>query len=83
MKRKVLLILFILNTLTIVIYYIPLLQEITYVFFDKEAAAIDIIGGADGPTAIFITSRLSWFPILLFSIEIILGLYLLISRSKK
>ena len=28
-------------------------------FLPKEAASIGIIGGADGPTAIFITSKLS------------------------
>ena len=82
MKRKILL-LFVLNTLMIFIYFIPLLQEITYVFFDKDAATIGIIGGADGPTAIFISYRLSLLPILLFSIEIILGFCLLISSSKE
>jgi len=80
MKKKILLALFILNTLIIFIYFIPLLQDIAYVLFDTDAG---IIGGADGPTAIFITSRISWLPILLFSIEIILGLVLLISRPKK
>lgn len=26
----------------------------------KEAASIGVIGGADGPTAVFVTSRIDW-----------------------
>ena len=29
----------------------------------KEAASIGIIGGADGPTAIFITSNINWLQV--------------------
>jgi len=68
MKRKILLILFIMNTMMILIYYIP---------------SIGIIGGVDGPTVIYIASQINWFPIIIFSIEIVLGLYILLTRSKK
>ena len=83
MKRKILLILFIMNTMTIFIYYIPFLQQIAHVFFNHEAASIGIIGGVDGPTVIYIASQINWFPIIVFSIEIVLGSYLLLTRSKK
>ena len=83
MKRKILLILFIMNTMTIFIYYIPFLQQIAHVFFNREAASIGIIGGVDGPTVIYIASQINWFPIIVFSIEIVLGSYLLLTRSKK
>lgn len=34
----------------------------------KEAASIGIIGGADGPTAIFLTGRFPWEIILLAAV---------------
>lgn len=83
MRRKILIILFIANTMMISVYDIPFLQQITHVFFNREAASIGIIGGADGPTAIYIASQINWFPIIVFSIEIALGLYLFLTRSKK
>ena len=83
MKRKILILLFILNTLIIFIYYIPFLQEIAHVFFDQEAASIGIIGGADVSTSIYIALQIIRFPIIIFSIEVILGLYLFFTRSKK
>jgi Na+-transporting methylmalonyl-CoA/oxaloacetate decarboxylase beta subunit len=33
-------------------------------YFDKDAASIGIIGGADGPTAIYVTSNINWRSIL-------------------
>ena len=83
MKRKILLILFIMNTMMIFIYYIPFFQQIAHVLFSREAASIGIIGGVDGPTVIYIASQINWFPIIIFSIEIVLGLYILLTRSKK
>jgi len=38
---------------------IPLFDKIGLEFVAKEAASIGIIGGADGPTAIFVTSKLA------------------------
>ena len=73
MKRKALMILFLLNTLMIMGLYTPFMQEMVH--NNNEAASIGIIGGVDGPTAIFIASKISWFPVALISIEIILGLY--------
>ena len=83
MKRKILIILLIVNTMIIFIYHISFLQQIAHVFFNREAVSIGIIGGADGPTAIYIASQINWLPIIVFSIEIVLGLYLLLTRSKK
>jgi len=82
MKRKILLILFIMNTMMILIYYIPFFQQIAHVLFNREAVSIGIIGGEDGPTVIYIASQINWFPIIIFSIEIVLGLYILLTRSK-
>lgn len=41
--------------LTIMSYFLPLLS--IFSFFGPEAASIGIIGGADGPTAVYLTSR--------------------------
>lgn len=51
----------------------------------KEAASIGIIGGADGPTAIFVTSNVNWLStcglvgIIIVTILIVLMIY----RNKK
>lgn len=54
-------------------------------FIPEEAAGIGIIGGADGPTAIFTTSKLLpqlLLPLLSFLLEIFLCLYVLIKSVK-
>ena len=48
----------------------------------KEAASIGIIGGADGPTAIFVTSNTNWLSILGVIVVAIL-VAVLIYRNKK
>jgi Na+-transporting methylmalonyl-CoA/oxaloacetate decarboxylase beta subunit len=47
----------------------------------KEAMSIGIIGGADGPTAVFVTGRFPWEIILLVVVSIALCAYLF--RKKK
>ena len=51
----------------------------------REAASIGMIGGADGPTAIFITSGTSWLNIcsLLGAIAVIILIVFVIRRNKK
>ena len=51
----------------------------------KEAASIGIIGGADGPTAIFVTSTSSWMNICGFigAIVVTILAVLIICRNKK
>ncbi len=82
MKKRIVLILFILNSLFLLVYFFPFFKEMTHIFLYSDAAAIGIIGGVDGPTAIFLTSQINWFPIAIIILEIILGICLFISRSK-
>ena len=48
-----------------------------------KAASIGIIGGADGPTAIFITGQFSWKPFLLFLIVVSACIYFIRKKYKK
>ena len=48
----------------------------------NEAASIGIIGGADGPTAIFVTSNTNWLSVLGVMVVAVL-VVVLIYRSKK
>lgn len=48
-----------------------------------NAATIGIIGGADGPTAIFLTSSFSWVWILLGAAAIGLGIFCFVRYRKK
>ena len=47
----------------------------------KEAVSIGIIGGADGPTAVFVTGRFPWEIILLAAV-VICGCVWLLKRKK-
>ena len=47
----------------------------------KEAYSIGIIGGADGPTAIFVTGRFPW-EIVLLTLLVICACIWLIKRKK-
>ena len=52
-------------------------------FYNAKAASIGIIGGADGPTAIFVTSKISWQPVKIIAILLlILGITGFIALSK-
>ena len=41
----------------------------------KKAMSIGIIGGADGPTAVFVTGRFPWEVVLIGAVSIALGIY--------
>ena len=47
----------------------------------KEAMSIGIIGGADGPTAIFVTGRFPWELVILAAVAVSVGIWL-IKRKK-
>ena len=49
----------------------------------KEAVSIGIIGGADGPTAVFITGRFPWELILLVILTISACIYFARRKHKK
>jgi len=40
----------------------------------RETASLGVIGGADGPTAIFVTSNFSWSSIFVWAIVILMGI---------
>ena len=85
MKKKKIIFIFILliiNSMLILSYIFPF-QDMIELFTRQEAAAIGIIGGADGPTAIFITSQINWYIVTLIIIEIILAISLLLTLLKK
>ena len=51
----------------------------------REAASIGIIGGADGPTAIYVTSKINWWSIFgttIIIFSIIVGIMLSIKKRK-
>ena len=51
---------------------------------NNEAASIGIIGGADGPTAIFLTSKINWLSVCgLIGVIIVAALVALIYLNKK
>lgn len=51
---------------------------------NNEAASIGVIGGADGPTAIFVTSKMNWLGVCgLIGVIIVAALVALIYHSKK
>ena len=49
----------------------------------NEAASIGIIGGADGPTAVFVTSNTNWLSILGVIVVAILVVVLIYRNKKK
>lgn len=47
----------------------------------KEAYSIGIIGGADGPTAVFVTGRFPWEIVLIVLLAVCAGIWFI--RRKK
>ena len=82
MKKKVIGILLIINSLLIILYYFPISNTISLIS-KQEAGAIGIIGGVDGPTAIFVSSHINWYLIVIIILEIVFATYLLLTYSKK
>ena len=68
-----------------IIFILLLVLALSLVGCGKEAASIGIIGGADGPTAIFITSGINWQTIfgILGVIVVAILVVVLIYRNKK
>jgi len=50
---------------------------------NKNSADIGIIGGADGPTAVFVTSSINWFDITLIGIVVVVAVILIIYFIKR
>lgn len=64
---------------------IATLVKLITVCFDKKSASVGIIGSADGPTAIFISPKSSWWyvpGIIILAFIIILLLTLLLKKKK-
>ena len=53
----------------------------------KEASSVGIIGGADGPTATFLTSQIQWINvcklILVVIVAILIAVIIYLNRKKK
>ena len=64
------------------IFILLIVLVISLVGCGREAASIGIIGGADGPTAIFVTSGANWLSIL-GAIVVAILVAVLIYRNKK
>ena len=65
-----------------IIFILLLVLILSLVGCGNEAASIGIIGGADGPTAIFVTSGTNWVSIL-GVIAVAIFVAVLIYRNKK
>lgn len=53
--------------------------------YTEQQNAVDIIGGADGPTAVFVAGELTkvLLPVCLIGIILIIGLVVMIGKRKK
>jgi|GEM_PF-837330 len=49
----------------------------------KESASVGIIGGADGPTAISVSSDISWLSVCVFIAVVVFLVALIILRNKR
>lgn len=87
-------VLFILIALDIVLLVANLLSHFSYPILatilemqDKEAASISIIGGADGPTAIFVAGKMPatdyLLPIGLIVALIVTAIYIVVCKNKR
>ena len=81
MKKKIIWILFSINSLLILLYYFPIGDIIR--FSNQETRAIGIIGGVDGPTTIFLSSHVNWYLISIIILEIVFVTYLCLRYLKK
>ena len=84
LKKKIIQVLFIINSLLLLSYVFSLSfsQDIIGISSGQEAGAIGIRGGVDGPTAIFITSSVNWYPVIIIVFELVFVSYLLFNRAK-
>ena len=62
----------------LIAFVLLLVSALCQIGCSSESASIGIIGGADGPTAIFVTSNIPWQ-----AIVVIVVVVLMIRRNKK
>ena len=80
-KKKIVFLVFL--GIVIIIGVIGITNILPSVFFTfKEASAVGIIGGADGPTTIYIASYINWKLIILFSL-LMIAIDLIVLAIKK
>lgn len=82
MRTKTILILLIVNSLLLLFYIFPI-QDIIGLISTEETGAGGIIGGADGPTAIFISTRISWYLTTLIVMETVLAAGLVLTSLQR
>ena len=58
-------------------------MRIDMTLFDSNAASIGIIGGADGPTAIFLTGDIQAIPLALLAVAALVVTLVVILRRRK
>ena len=85
MRNKVIWVLFIINSLLILLYVSPFspILDLFGIISKREVEAIGIIGGVDGPTAVFVSSHINWYLIVMIILDIVFASYLLLTHSKK
>lgn len=69
-----------------IIVFLSVLLSLVFTGCSNEDASIGIIGGADGPTAIFVSSSVNWWSIIIEAviiIAVIVAVILYIKRRKK
>ena len=66
-------------------FFIPLVFALCLCGCDKDAVSIAVIGGADGPTSIFVSSNVNWLPVCVFAgiIVAVVLMILFVCRNKK
>lgn len=72
MKNKIIWILFVLNSLLLLLYVSPFSSILNLISIQQDIGAIGIIGGADGPTAIFLSPSVNWSVIIMVILEVVL-----------
>lgn len=80
-KNKIIGILLIANSLLILLYIFPI-RDIIDLITKEETGIIGVIGGADGPTAIFISSPVNYYIVALSVLEIVFVVYLLFAHFR-
>lgn len=65
------------------LFPIPFIYDAFWALASRKEGTIGIIGGADGPTAIFVSSDISWYFMAIAILEVFLIIYLLFSRFRK
>lgn len=66
-------------------FFISLVFALCLCGCGKDAVSIAVIGGADGPTSIFVSSNVNWLPVCVFAgiIVAVALMILFVYRNKK